>query len=396
MRVTAARLVLAAAAEVREVVPGDDPRSLVELADALRQARPDFVLACARQNKDSRSVADSLEALRLGCAAQQPQPRVIALGDPGATAPLRAAARPFAFETHTDPGALVGTLREHRRGGDGNLTLRDELLEDGARSLAASSSADAVVIDVSEASTSCVLARPDGAVEAAHRVNAGLGSGGDRVIASAGIDRVRRWLPWPIDAPALLDRVFNRARWPEAVPASEIALAIEMALAREAISLVIREAAAAGLDVTAMRAARTVLVAGRAAGFPRPGQTLLVLVDGLEPSSLTTVWREADDTAAQRVALVAPIAPRRSAKVRLVHREGREEQRVPRGSFVLTPAVGDVDVSGDIKGRGHAGSLGVLIDARGRPLELPHRDAERVPTVARWHIASGALAADKV
>jgi hypothetical protein len=31
--------------------------------------------------------------------------------------------------------------------------------------------------------------------------------------------------------------------------------------------------------------------------------------------------------------------------------------------------------------------LGVVIDARGRPLALPPRDAERIPTLARWNRA---------
>jgi len=39
-------------------------------------------------------------------------------------------------------------------------------------------------------------------------------------------------------------------------------------------------------------------------------------------------------------------------------------------------------------------SLGVVVDARGRPLALPPRDAERLPTLARWHGALGALPED--
>jgi len=143
-----------------------------------------------------------------------------------------------------------------------------------------------------------------------------------------------------------------------------------------------------------MRASPAVLVTGRAASFPRPAQTLLVAVDGLEPTALTTVFREPDDGRAERIALVLSISPRRSAIVRLTHAGGRAEHRVARGAFMLVPISGDVDVSvkgARVKGIAHAGALGVLIDARGRPLVLPNRDAERIPAVSRWHATLRAL-----
>src|SRR5207247_9279861 len=95
-----------------------------------------------------------------------------------------------------------------------------------------------------------------------------------------------------------------RARWPGARPATESALALARALGREAIAHTLRDAESAGLDGAAMRASPAVLVTGRAASFPRPAQTLLVAVDGLEPTALTTVFREPDDGRAERIALV--------------------------------------------------------------------------------------------
>jgi hypothetical protein len=389
-----ARIALAAAAQTCAVVPSDDQRSFGELAQSLRDAAPDVVLVSARESKGHRAVAVLLEALRLGCGHQRPAPRVFVLADPRAAEQLRPAARAFAFEAFADASEIVSALRAFRRSAQLDLTLRDELLEDAARSLASSSAADALVVDVSERSTSLALARAGGGLEAAHLVPLGLGEAADHVVERAGLDRVRRWLPAPIDAPALLERVFNRARWPGARPATVSAVTLEMALAREAIAHALRDAEYAGLDVTAMRAAPSVLVTGRGAAFPRPAQTLLVLVDGLEPSRLATVWREPDDGRAERVGMVATLWPQRSATLRLAHATGLAEHRVARGAFALVPMSGNVDVSAagaDLRGRGHAGALGVLIDARGRPLELPHRDAERLPAVARWHAAVGAL-----
>jgi len=393
-RRAAARIALASCAEVRAVVPADDPRSFAELAQDLRDAEPDAVLACAADGKDVAGALVLLEALRLGCAAQRPPPRVLALGPDGVVERLRAAVPPFALERFAGDAAAVAALRALRRGGDEGRALREELIEDAARSLAASTAADAVVVDVSERTTSCVLARVGGELHAAHVGGLGVGEGADRVVLHAGLDRVRRWLPWPIDAPALLDRVFNRARWSGALPATEQALGIEMALAREAIAHVLRDAAYAGLDVAAMRAAPTALVTGRAASFPRRAQTLLVFVDGLEPTSLTAVLREPDEGRAERVALVASLRAERPVTLRLAQATGRDDRRVEPGSFTLAPVSGEVEVSaasGELRGRGHAGALGLLIDARGRPLSLPPRDAERIPVVAGWHAQIGAL-----
>jgi hypothetical protein len=387
-----ARVALAAAAEPCAVVPTDDPRSFGELAQAFRDTAPGVVLV-RPERKDLAAMAELLEALRLGCVMQRPAPRIFAIADVRAAEELRPAAAGLPFEVSSDERELVAALRAFRRGAQKELTLRDELIEDAARALAASSGADALVIDVSESSTSCVLARAED-LEAAHLVPLGLGAAADRVVARAGLDRVRRWLPRPVDAPALLERVFNRALWPGALPATESALALEMALAREAIAHALRDAEYAGLDVAAMRAAPAVLVTGRAASFPRAAQTLLVAVDGLEPTALTTVFREPDDGRAERIGVVLAISPRRTATVRLTHAGGRAEHRVARGSFTLVPMSGDVEVSvkgARPKGIVHAGLLGVLIDARGRPLMLPTRDAERIPAVSRWHITLRAL-----
>jgi hypothetical protein len=65
------------------------------------------------------------------------------------------------------------------------------------------------------------------------------------------------------------------------------------------------------------------------------------------------------------------------------------------GTFGLVPIGADVEVAVDgagVRGHGRSGELGVLIDARGRPLSLPERDGERIPTVSRWHAAMQAIA----
>jgi hypothetical protein len=383
-----AQLALASGTEIVARVRATDPRSFVEAAQALRDARPDVVVIQGGA-KDQESLAELLEALRLGCGAQHPAPRIFGLVDEGVAQALRARADPFEFERFATGIEMVEALRHLRRAGDENIELRDAVIEDAARALAATNRTAALAIDVTERSTSLVLVRADGHLEAAHLVPLGLGMGADHVVVRASLDNVRRWLPWPIDAPALLERVFSRPRRPGDLPTTEAVL-LEMALAREAIAHALRDVADAGHDVAAMRSAPAILVTGRVASLPKLGQSLLVLVDGLEPTAVTTVFREPDAGGAQRIGMVVPVTTRKAAKIRIVRASGRSVARVERGSFGLVPIGEDVEVAvngAGTRGHGRSGELGVLIDARGRPLSLPERDGERIPAVAQWHAA---------
>jgi hypothetical protein len=189
--------------------------------------------------------------------------------------------------------------------------------------------------------------------------------------------------------------MFNRTRRTVEGPATtEAAVLLEMALAREAIAHALRDAADAGLDVAAMRSAPSILITGQPASL-RAGQSFLVLVDGLEPNAVSTVFREPDEGRAERIGMVVAVAPRRSAKIRMVRASGRSVARVDPGSFGLVAVDGDVEVAvsgAGVRGHGRSGELGVLIDARGRPLSLPERDGERIPAVTRWHAALQAIA----
>src|SRR5438477_8578674 len=210
-RLTVVHLAVASGAEIVARVRATDPRSFVEAAQALRDAKPDIVVIHGGA-KDERALAELLEALRLGCGAQRPMPRIFGLVDTGVAHALRMRADPFEFERFAAASEAVDALRAVRRAGDDDVALRETVIEDAARALATTDRTTAVAVDGTDRSTSLVLARPDGRTEAAHLVPLGLGMGADHVVVRASLDNVRRWLPWPIDAPALLERVFNRSR----------------------------------------------------------------------------------------------------------------------------------------------------------------------------------------
>src|SRR6266568_4321988 len=95
-RRAASHLALASGAEIVARVRATDPRSFVEAAQALRDAKPD-VVAIQGGAKDEEALAELLEALRLGCGAQRPMPRIFGLVDTRVAHGLRMHASPFEF-----------------------------------------------------------------------------------------------------------------------------------------------------------------------------------------------------------------------------------------------------------------------------------------------------------
>jgi hypothetical protein len=415
------RAVLASGAELVLVLRANDARSFTERASALRDARPDLVLAVAAERGEADRIVDLVEALRFGCADRSPAPRVVVAGDAHAALRLKAAAAGFAVELLSDPrrrdglSAFAHRGREFRRGTDENVVLRDEALEELAR-LVAARGTDTLVVDVSGGSTSLVRANVDGTMVAAHVAPLGSGVAADRTVVRAGLDGVRRWIPWSIDAPTMLERVFNRARWPDAVAAEASALALEIALAHEAVSHAHADAAAAGM-ADALRDAPITIVTGAAASFTRAAHTALVAIDGLASPRPTTLYRDTDealvalaahasrirgaggdpvravgDELARRLvptALVVPVNPGRRSKLRVNGVEHLADELAPGAFFsVRHRGEADVEVTGTpVKTHGAAGELGIIVDARGRPLVLPPRDAERIPALVKWFAA---------
>ncbi|HEY8808243.1 MAG TPA: hypothetical protein VIN70_11755 [Candidatus Limnocylindria bacterium] len=417
------RAVLASGAELVLHLGTNDARSFIERASALRDARPDLVLALVAERREADGIVDLIEALRLGCAGRSPAPRVVVAGEPHSALRVKAAAVGFAVELLPDPrrpdglGAFAHRGREFRRGTDASVVLRDEALEELARQVAVPGT-DALVVDVAGGSTSLVRASADGTISAAHVASLGAGTAADRTVGRAGLDGVRRWIPWAIDAPTMLERVFNRARWPDAVAAEASALALEIALAHEAVSHALADATSAGLaDV--LRDAPITVVTGAAASFTRAAHTALVAIDGLASPKPTTLYRDADDAlvalgaVAARVradggdpsariadelarrlvpiAFVVPVSPARRGRSRLrVNGEDHLIDELAPGAFfsVRHRGAADVEVTGTpMKAHGTAGELGIIVDVRGRPLVLPPRDAERIPTLVRWFAA---------
>lgn len=248
---------------------------------------------------------------------------------------------------------------------------------------------------------------------------------------------VTAWTPEAISPAGLADYVQNKALRPYTLPMVEEELYLEQALARHCLRRAVVDAGRSWgwgqENVTPPLFDLLILRGGTLAGAPRPGQALLMALDALQPVGLFAVALDKYGVlpALGLLAAYEPLAtvqvleggslvelgwvvaadgppdPGQPA-VRVVvdaEQQGRLEIDVLSGEIEVLPlAPGEsaeltlepsprVDV-GFGRGRGkkvavHGGSVGLVVDARGRPLTLPEEDEERSQRLRQWQWAMG-------
>ena len=288
-------------------------------------------------------------------------------------------------------------------------------------------------VDLGGNGSRALLVRPEGAAlawAAPHGTGAGLASLRELGDPMA----VVRWLPHPLSWAEVWDRLSNVEVRPSGVPQSEEDWGLQEAAAREALAATWNGAqeawatyAAEGQDTPGVD-----LMVGRGTVFSHartPGQAALMLMDALQPTGVSRLaldwanllpgltglaqldpWAAVDvfdrDTLLELGALIAPgglaKAGVEAVKARLVVQgETRAEVSVPAGSIRRLPLgvnergrlelhlARGLDLGLGRRGRMAAidvrgGALGVIIDARGRPLSLPMEESVRCQVIGTW------------
>ena len=342
----------------------------------------------------------------------------------------------------------VGTLHEraimHRLAGYDRLQAWSSAepvatatsLSSLVRFLAQHYAMNVTAIDVGGATTTVMLAGEQG--EFVPNVNAGTGvaSGVGAVLQQAGTQRIARWLPFRITEDELRQFAINRVAHPHILPTSTRELQICHAFAREAMLLTIEMARKSTLEWP--DADLILATGGVLAHAPKYGQVALMLLDALQPRGVTSLVLDKTMLISQlgAVATVAPItavqvnendavthrlgtcvvpygqlqAGQVALTVGVEYSNGRQHKvDVIAGTIEVIPLRANeqalltlfpaptVDVGLGPGERARAaeeidgGLVGLIIDARGRPLVLPTEEEERQARVMQWMQAIGAL-----
>lgn len=265
----------------------------------------------------------------------------------------------------------------------------------------------------------------------------GMGSSLPGLLEHIQIPEVVRWLPVDVPPAEALDYVYNKALHPESVPSEINDLHLELALARELVRAALKEARKGwprGYDLESrplLPPLEPILASGGVLSrAPHPGYAAMALLDALEPVGITTLVLDPHNIASALGAaagplpmaavqvlssgnfvslatVVAPLGRARPGRpvvhVRLErHRHGDSLEGEARygqlvvlplgqgetGRLILRPEKGfDVGFGGPGKAgalRVAGGVLGLILDARGRPLELSPDSETRVEVNNKW------------
>ncbi|MEN9933632.1 MAG: hypothetical protein RLZZ387_211 [Chloroflexota bacterium] len=297
-----------------------------------------------------------------------------------------------------------------------------------------------LTVDVGSASTAAHLASP-GRYTPVVLGSVGVGHGLGAVLAERGHDALARWLPFVSSERELTHHLLNKMLRPHTPPVTREDLLIEHAVAREALAMALE-----ALRDECPDAAYDLVIAGGGvlAHAPHPALATLTVLDALQPTAnesvlaielhldtlgllgtcgaLANASPDAALTLFERDLLRnTPLAtcvvtlgdgrpgdPALEAELSLTG-GGTERVRVAHGQLARLPlapgrtAQLTLRPAGGVRiGRNAAGAevasehaaikgsaLGVVIDARGRPLRLPTESGARQRTVWEWLVALG-------
>jgi hypothetical protein len=271
----------------------------------------------------------------------------------------------------------------------------------------------------------------------------GLGEGLANLLRYTNLEDITRWLPMDIPPETVRAYLYQKSLYPSSVPATAEDLAIEQAAARQIITVAL---AGVSKDFPIRRTRRAaqgltpyfepILAAGSViTRAPTLGQSLLLLLDSIQPMGITTMILDQNNllpalgAAAARNAIlpvqvlesgaflglatvVAPYANVRPGtsilRGRLVDQHGNENHfDVKQGALEVLPLptgqAGKLHLSplhhadigfgpGRTKTDGFPVSgtaLGVVIDARGRPLHFPQSPTRQQEINKKWRWTLG-------
>ena len=275
--------------------------------------------------------------------------------------------------------------------------------------------------------------------------NLGMSYSISNVLAEAGMENVLRWVPFDIDVSDLGNRIKNKMIRPTTIPQALGELIIEGAIAREALRLAFNQHKQLAVELRGVQQQRTISEAfaqsetgatlvdmlsldlivgsgGVLSHAPRRNQAMLMMIDAFQPEGVTHlavdsifmmpqlgVLAQVNEAAATQVferdclihlgTCIAPVGVATPGELGVTI-TGDLTETVPFGELRLYPlGVGEkaqVTIQPERRldmgaGRGQpidaeveGGVVGLVVDTRGRPLEVSSASTERVALLKKW------------
>jgi hypothetical protein len=266
----------------------------------------------------------------------------------------------------------------------------------------------------------------------------GMGASMAGMIAETNLAQIMRWIPYDLKDDFVLDYLHNKPLFPQSLPASPEELAIEHAAARQVMRLAIGKSlpmfpseAIYPLPGTVPWFDRILVTGSTVSRAPLLEQSLMMILDAIQPVGIATIildqnnlvgaigaGAELDPLLAVHVlesnafmnlgTVITPVGTARGdlmVRIQMV-REGQKEPvvEIKHGELYMIPLpmgkAADLYVQpmpniniGLGQGRGGwvrrvvGGAFGLIIDARGRPVQVPTSCNRRLESIQAWEAA---------
>ncbi len=262
----------------------------------------------------------------------------------------------------------------------------------------------------------------------------GLGEPLAGLLKHTTLDEIARWLPIEVPVETVRDYLYQKSLYPQSLPATREELFIEQAIARQNLLLstqtMVQRLPGRYRRQGGLLPSFELVVAGGAVltNAPSLGQKLLMLLDGLQPAGITTLVLDQNNLLAMLGAaievnsllpvqvmdagalaylatVISPVSDSAYGtpivRAKLIREDGTAmTNEVNMGNLQILPLDSGQTARLELRplrnadvglGPGRAGavdvvgsSLGVVIDARGRPLRLPSSAGERARLLKKW------------
>jgi hypothetical protein len=449
----------------------NDGRGLLERLDTILQIRPDLiVVAGGIEGGATKSVIDLLEAVGMACylMPKEQRPEVLYAGNSALDKEVEASIGTL-VNLHIAPNvrqsyeseqltpsqpALAQIFRQVRSRQIQGIQEIDQWT--GNHLMPAATAFGRTIRYISKeyalthkgvlgidvgASATTVASAFSGDLRLSIYPGLGLGENLPEMLNLCPLGEIMRWITVDVSDKYLRDYIYNKALYPTSIPITAEEVATEQALACQAMFLAVRQAGKAhpadipGTLPGLLPWFEPIIASGSVlTKAPSRNQALMMVLNGLQPTGVTTIALDRNNLAASlgATASVTPlltiqsldaanfvnlctiISPVGNAplgtpilRVRMSGDDGVEsEQEVRHGTLTafklpqgqagtlhLTPlhkfdvGMGGFGRGGTVKVIG--GVFGVVIDARGRPLRVPAEPSRRREALNKWLTTPG-------